>query len=199
MAINNGTLWPRNGFTPVRRDNTSEQYVRRYLASAPTNLPIAPGMAVTIVGGIVVPCTAGQDPDQPGFGVVMGCFTTAGRPFTQMTPKYIASATQGLVDVLYDPNAEYIVRIDASVGQSNIGGNLTLTGASANPNLPRIIQSVTIPTSSSINDLFKLVRMAEQEDLQGAGQGGFSTIGGTGTPVVVRWNRHVWKAGTAGQ
>lgn len=199
MAINTGISWPRNGFTPVRRDNTTEQYTRRFAASAPANLPIAIGQAVTIVNGIVVPCTAAQDPGQPGFGVVVGVFTTAGRPFTQMNPKYIASGTPGQVDVLYDPNAEYIVRCETSVGPSNINHNVILVGTSANPLLPRITQAVDIPTSASVNDLFRIVRLADQNDLAGAQLGGFNQLGASGNAVVVRWNSHTYKAGTAGQ
>lgn len=200
MALNTGNSWPRNGFTLLRRDNTTEQYVRRFNASAVANLPIAVGMPVTIVGGVVVPCTAGDAATLPGFGIVVGCFTTAGRPFTQLTPKYIASGAPGLVDVCYDVNAEYIVRCETSVGPSNINTNVVLTGASANPSLPRITQAVDITASATNTTLFRLVRLADQNDLAGINQGGFNqNVGGSGNAVVVRWNSHVYKAGTAGQ
>lgn len=197
MAINNGTSWPRNGFTPVRRSDTLEQYVRRYPASALTNIPIAIGQAVTIVQGVVVPATAGDAATLPGFGVVVGVFNSSGRPFTQQTTKYIASATNGLVDVLYDPNAEYIVRCETSVGPSNINTNVNITTASAPAlSLPRIAQSVDITASATNLTLFRIVRLAEQNDLLSFGN---NPVGGSGNPVIVRWNSHVYKAGTAGQ
>lgn len=198
MAINTGNSWPRNGLTPVRRDNTTEQYVRRYPASCgANNTPIGIGSAVSLVAGVVVPCTAGQDPDQAGFGVVVGVFNSSGRPFTQQTNKVIVSGAAGMVDVLYDPNAEFVVRCEASVGQTDILKNVVLTGGSAaNPSLPRIVQAVTLPASASVNDLLKFVRFAEQNDL--LGPGGFGPPGPAGSGIIVRWNRHVFDQKTSG-
>ena len=197
MAINTGSSWPRNGFTLVRRGGeSSESYVRRFPASAGGNQVIAVGQAVTIVNGVVVPATAGQDPNQVGFGVVMGVFNSSGRPFTQQATKYIASGANGLVDVNYDPFAEYVVRCETSVGPSNINHNVTLTGYSAQASLPRIIQAVDIPASASVGDLFRIVRLAEVNDLPALGN---NPVGGSGNAVIVRWNNHTYKAGTAGQ
>jgi len=197
MAINTGNSWPRNGLTPVRRDGTLEQYVRRYPASCgANNTPIGIGSAVALVAGIVVPCTAGQDPDQGGFGVVVGVYNSSGRPFTQQANKVIVSGANGMVDVLYDPNAEFVVRCEASVGQSDILKNVTLTGGSAQAGLPRIIQAVTLPASASVNDLFKFVRFAEQNDLPGGGAVG--APGPAGSGIIVRWNRTVFTPKTTG-
>lgn len=199
MAINSGTSWPRKGLTPVRRANAQEQYVRRYPASCGANsTPIGIGSAVALVGGVVVPCTAGQDPDQAGFGVVVGVYNASGRPFTQQTNKLIVSGAAGQVDVLYDPNAEFVVRCEASVGQSDILKNVVLTGGSANASLPNIIQAVTLPASASVNDLFKFIRFAEQNDLQAAGYGGFGPPGPAGSGIIVRWNRTVFTPKTTG-
>lgn len=195
MAINTGNSWPRNGFTLVNRKN-NEPDIRRFPASAGGNQVIAIGQAVTIVNGIVVPATAGQDPAQSGFGIVMGVFNSSGRPFTQMATKYIASGANGLVDVCYDVNAEYIVRCETSVGPSNINHNVTLTGFSAKAALPQIIQAVDIPASASVADPFRIVRLAEINDLAALGS---NPVGGSGNAVIVRWNQHTYKAGTAGQ
>lgn len=197
MAIATGNSWPRNGLTLVRRGSeSSEGYVRRFPASAGGNQIIAVGQAVTIVNGVVVPCTAGQDPAQAGFGVVMGVYNSSGRPFTQQATKFIASGANGMVDVNYDPWAEYIVRCETSVGPSNVNKNVVLTGFSAQASLPRVIQSVDIPASASAGDLFRLVRLADQSDILTLGN---APLGGSGNPVVVRWNFHTYKAGTAGQ
>lgn len=195
MALNTGASWPRNGFTLLRRGPDTESYIRRYPASCGGNHVIAPGQAVTIVNGIVVVATAGQDPTQLGFGVVMNVFNSSGRPFTQQATKFIASGANGMVDVCYDPNAEFIVRCETSVGPSNINKNLILTGFSANASLPRIIQAVDIPASASVADLFRLVRLADQNDIVALGN---APVGGSGNAVVVRWNNHTFKPASAG-
>lgn len=188
--------YPRNGFTLIRR-NDSEEYVRNYRAQGSTNQPIALGDAVSIVNGIVVPATAGQDPNQDGFGVVVGVYTSANRPFTLQTIKIIPSGGDGRVDVCYDPFAEYIVRCETSVGPSNLNHNVVLVASGANSLLGQSTQSVSIPASASINDHFRIVRIAPLNDIDGIN--GFNEVGGAGNPVVVRWNRHTYKAGTAGQ
>lgn len=190
------TTWPRNGFTPTRR-GVFEGYIRNYPATGSTNQPIAVGDAVSIVNGIVVPCTAGQDPGQDGFGVVINVYNSANRPFTFQTTKIIASGADGRVDVLYDPNAEFVVRCETSVGPSNIDKNVVLSGLSANASLGRTSATVTIPASASVNDLFRIVRMANQNDI--VGLNGFNALGGAGQPVVVRWNRHTLNPRNAGQ
>lgn len=188
--------YPRNGFTLIRR-NDSEEYVRNYRAQASTNQPIALGDAVSIVNGIVVPASGGQDPGQAGFGVVVGIYTSANRPFTLQNTKIIASGGDGRVDVCYDPFAEYVVRCETSVGPSNLNKNIILVASGANSLTGQSFQSVDIPASASINDLFRIVRIAPLNDI--VGQNGFNELGGAGNGVVVRWNRHVYKAGTAGQ
>lgn len=191
------TTWPRNGFTLVNR-NGSEGYIMNMPASAGGNQTIALGDAVTIVNGIVVPCTAGQDPGQAGFGVVIDVYTSANRPFTQQTVKLIASGQPGRVDVCYDPFAEYVVRCETSVGPSNINHNVVLAGISANALTGRTNATVSIPTSASVGDLFRIIRLAQFNDI--AGTNGFNDAGGgAGQPVIVRWNNHTYKAGTAGQ
>lgn len=189
--------WPRNGFTLSRRSEVSEQMVRNYPAQASTNQAIGIGDAVAIVNGVVVPCTAGQDPDQAGFGVVVNVYNSANRPFTLQNVKLIASGQPGRVDVNYDPNAEYIVRCETSVGASNIDKNVILSGLSANATLGRTNAAVTIPASASVNDLFRIVRIAEVNDIYGLN--GFNADGGAGQPVIVRWNRHVLNPRTSGQ
>lgn len=200
MAINNGTSWPRNGFTPVRAAGAQQSMVYRYPASCgANNTPIGIGSPVTLVGGVCVPCTAGQDPDQAGFGIVVGTFNASGRPFTFQSNKVIVSGAAGQVDVLYDPMAEFVVRCEASVGFTDILKNVVLTGGSAQAGLPNITLAVTLPASASVNDLFKFVRFATIDDLQGAQNGGLNLAApAAGTAVVVRWNRHVYDPKTSG-
>lgn len=197
MAINSGTTWPRNGFTLDRRSNTTEQFVRNYPAQASTNQPIANGDAVAILPtGIVVPATAGMDPGLPGFGIVMGVYTTANRPFTEQTVKIIASGQPGRVDVLYDPfMAEFVVRCENSAGPGDLTANFMLVTSGATATTGRSQQSVAIQSSASPDNLFKGVgRYAETNDITGTN--GFKDSGTAGQGIVVRWNRHKFKAGT---
>lgn len=188
--------YPRKGLQLARR-NYSEGMTDNRPAQASSNQPISIGDPVAIVNGVVVPCTAGQDPDQAGFGVVLGVYNSANRPFTLQTVKIIASGQPGRVDVCYDPDAEFIVRCETSVGASNIDKNVILSGMSANATLGTSNCAVTIPASASVNDLFRIVRIATQNDI--VGLNGFNGDGGAGQPVVVRWNRHVFNPRTAGQ
>lgn len=190
------TTWPRNGFTVARRGGAQEDYVRNFPAQASTNQAIALGDAVSYVNGVIVPCTAGQDPAQAGFGVVINVYTTANRPFTLQTVKLIASGQPGRVDVNYDPNAEFIVRCETSVGPSNMGHNVVLAGLSANSLTGRTNATVTIPASASVNDLFRIVKIADDNDI--VGTNGFNNLGGAGQAVIVRWNFRVDDQRTAG-
>lgn len=192
MALSS-TTWPRKGFTLITR-NDSEGYVRDYPAQASSNQPIAIGDAVCLLNGVVVPATAGQDPGLVPFGVVMDVLTSAGRPFTHQTTKIIASGGVGRVRVCYDPLAEYVVRCETSVGPSNIGKPVILTASGANATTGHSYQSVTIPASASVGDMFKIVCLSPYGEL-----GGKDTGGGAGNGVVVRWNNHLFKLGTAGQ
>lgn len=192
MALNS-TTWPRNGFTVLARTPIAG-YVRNMAAQASTNQTIGVGDAVAQVNGIIVPCTAGQDPGLKGFGIVLNVYTTANRPLTQQLNKCIVSGGVGRVDVLYDPNAEFVVRCETSVGPSNIGKNVILVCSGQNALLPWGNMSVNIPASSSANDLFRIVALSPFGELSGKDTGG-----GNGNGVVVRWNNHSLKAPVAGQ
>lgn len=199
MALNTGINWPRNGFTLLRRDNTTEQYTRRYAASCgANNTPIGIGSPVALVGGVCVPATAGQDPGQAGFGIVIGVYNSSGRPFTQQANKQIVSGANGQVDVCYDPNAEYVVRCESSIGFGDVLLNVVLTGGSATAGLPQTTQAVTLPASASVNDLFKFIRFAEQNDINAAGGTGIGAAPAAGAPIIVRWNRHVFAPKSSG-
>lgn len=192
MALSS-TTWPRNGFTPVARTQNAS-FVRNLPAQASTNQTIGVGDAVARVNGVIVPCTAGQDPAQRGFGIVMAVYTTANRPLTQQVNKCIVSGGVGRVDVCYDPNAEYIVRCETSVGPSNIGKNVVLVCSGQNALLTQGSMSVNIPTSASLNDLFQVIAISPFGELAGKDTGG-----GAGNGVIVRWNFHALHASVAGQ
>jgi len=180
--------FPRRGFTLVSR--VDEGYIVDLPAAASTNQPLAIGDAVTLLNGTVIPATAGQDPTNPGFGVIMEVLTTAGLPLTGREVKYIASGGVGRVRVNTDPTAEYVVRLTSSAGQSVIGKNVFIDVSAANAVTGLSGQAVT-QASASINDLFKVIDWYGGERI-----GGVDPIG-SNLGVVVRWNRHINRAGTA--
>lgn len=182
------------GFTPSREP--VPDWIRNLPAQASTNRPISKGDAVAYVNGIIVPCTAGQDPAQKGYGVVLAVYTTANRPLTFQTTKYIASAGVGRVDVCFDPNQTYYVQCVTSAGPSNMGKNVTIDDTTSLPNAVTGLsgQAVTIPASASLNDLFKIINMGPFDELSGK-----ETGGGPKNGVEVKWNFHTLHASTAGQ
>lgn len=183
---------PRLGFTPSR--DPSVGFVRNLPAQASTNQVIAKGDAVAYLNGIIVPATAGQDPGLAGYGVVLAVYTTANRPLTFNTTKYIASGGTGRVDVCYDPDQTYYAQCVTSAGPSNMGKNVTIDVSAANATTGLSGMSVNIPASASINDLFKIINISPFEEL-----GGKETGAGPNNGVEVKWNRHLLHAATAGQ
>jgi len=183
---------PRIGFTPSR--DPSVGFVRNLPAQASSNQVIAKGDAVAYLNGIIVPATAGQDPGLAGYGVVLAVYTTANRPLTFQTTKYIASGGVGRVDVCYDPDQTYYVQCVTSAGPTNMGKNVTIDVSAANATTGISGMSVNIPASASINDLFKVINISPFEEL-----GGKESGAGPNNGVEVKWNRHLLHAATAGQ
>lgn len=183
----------RNGFTPASLP--SEHMVRRFRVSAGAGESIAQGDAVSKSANTLIRAGSGQDPTNPLFGVVIGVYNSANAPFTFSTTKFIASGTAGYADVCYDPDQEYIVRCETSVGDTNIAQNVTIDQSAPNAVLGRSGQAVAIPASASINDLFKIVAVSPGEP-QGSVAG--IPVGSPGNGVIVRVNRSVYHAATAG-
>lgn len=188
----------RNGFTPTTTPDASN--LGFFKVSAASTQSIAAGDCVVKNGTVLTRATAGQDPTDPAFGVVIAVYNSAGGPFTFNPTKFIASATYGYATVCTDPNQEYLVRCETSVGNGDIGKNVTIDQSAPNAALGRSGQAVTIPASASINDLFKLVRVYEGENLTGtstvaAGAG----AGAAGCGVIVTINRGTFNAATASQ
>lgn len=188
----------RNGFIPSR--DIAPGALRNFPASAGSGQTIAKGDAVCMVNGVIVRATAGQDPSQIGYGIVIACYTTANRPFTFNNVKFINSASPGRVDVCFDPNQTYYVQCVTSVGPSNISKNVVIDQSAANPTTGLSGQSVDIPASASTNDLFKIIDIGPFDEL--GGKMGINGGAGGGAPnngVEVRWNNHFLKAPTVGQ
>lgn len=184
----------RNGFQPVTMP--SESQYGRFRVSAGTGESIAAGDAVVKVANALIRAGAGQDPTTPVFGVVIATYNSAGAPFTFLPNKFVASGTWGYADICTDPNVEYAVRCETSVGDSNIGNNVVINQSAPNGPLGRSGQAVEIPASASINDLFKIVRLYGGEFTNPSG--GILT-GSAGNGVVVKINRGTFNAATASQ
>jgi hypothetical protein len=188
----------RIGFTPSRQP--VPDWIRNYPCSAGGGQTIAKGDAVCLVNGIIVRATAAQDPGQIGAGVVVAVYTTANRPLTFQTTKYITSAQPGRCDVIIDPNQTYYVQCVTSVGPSNIGFNCVIEQSAANSLTGLSGQSVDIPASASINDLFKIINICPFDELGGKmGINGGAGGGGPNNGVEVKWNNHFLHAATKGQ
>lgn len=201
MAI---TGYPRSGFTPSR-DPDYNDGVRRVWISAGGNFAFSKGDAVVAVNGVICPATAGQDPAQFGFGVILAVYSSGGgygRPLTFNNNKTISSGQVGYADVCFDPNQTYYVQCVASVGASNLYKNVMLDVSAANPLLGISGQSVDIPASASINDLFKVIDIGPFDEVinnAGAKNSPRHSCGGPNNGVEVRWNRHFLNAPTANQ
>lgn len=184
----------KRGF--VLASNLNQDYVRNMPVTLNSNQALAKGDPVTMVNGQIVPCTAGIDPALPGYGVVMAVYTTANRPLTHQTSQILASGAVGRADVYTDPNAVYSVRCESSAALARIGENVILAVSAYTPRLPDGSGfSVDIGASASIGNLFKLIGYAPDEEL-----GGKETGAAAGQRVLVKWNRHLFRAtGTADQ
>lgn len=192
--------YPRNGFTPSRQPTAD--WIRRLPASAGGNLPICKGDAVYSLNGMLTACTAGVNPGNPiGYGVVIACYTTAGRPFTFSNIKLIASGTPGMVDVCFDPNQTYVVRCKSSVGPTQIGRNISIdmSGGAVNATLGISGQCVDILASAvtGTTEYFKLLNISPFDQLSGQYNGtSTGTLGSANQGVEVRWNNHFLNAPT---
>lgn len=184
----------RSGFRPARTPDT--RYVRNVPVGA-GGVPVMIGDAVCQIAGLCYAATAATNPTTGGFGVVIGVYTTANRPFTHFANKCIVSGQPGRAEVCWDPEMTYFTQCVTSVGTSNIGTNVMIDASATNNNLRTGIStmSVDIPASASSNELFKIVGLAPFEQLSGYGQG--VTGGGANNGVEVAWNRQLFRAPTA--
>lgn len=189
----------RNGFIPSRQP--AIDWIRNIPVSAGSTETVAKGDAIALVNGVGTRCSAGQDPtNAEGFGVVIAVYTTANRPLTLLTPKYINSAQPGRADVCFDPNQTYYAQCVTSCGPSNLGHNAIIDQSAANSLLGLSGQSVDIPASASANDYFKIINIGPFDEL--GGKQGINNGAGGGGPnngVEVRWNNHFLNAPTKGQ
>lgn len=181
----------RNGFTPLH--DPAPNMVKSFKVGA-GGQPVCKGDAVVMNAGLVYAATAGTNPTSQGFGVVLAVYTTAGRPLTFNSTKFIASGQQGRADVCIDPNMNYYVQCVTSVGQSNLGTNVMIDTSAPNALLGISGQSVDLVASASTRELFKIVQVGPFDLL-----GGLDTGFAANTGVVVKWNYQEFNAPTSNQ
>lgn len=177
----------RNGFTPTRTPDT--RYVGNFAVSA-GGQPVAKGDAVIRnTGGRITAMPAGMDPGV-GFGVVLAVYTTANRPLTFNTTKFITSAGVGRADVCWDPQMTYTVQCTTSIGQGDLQSRVNINASAANSLTGISGQSVTVEASASVGNPFKIINIAPFDELAGKGTGG-----AVDQAVEVAWNNHYLRAG----
>lgn len=182
----------RNGFVPAR--SPEPYFVKNVPVTLNANQRLFLGDAVTLSNGNCVPVTAGQNPNLPGYGVVIGLLTTAGRPLTNQVSQFFVSGGGGRALVCTDPNMTYIVRLQTSAAQTLVGENVEVTAGAANTAYGRSGMAVDVATSADSSLLFKVIGLAPTEELAGKEAG---WLEGAGVGVEVMWNRHINRAGTA--
>lgn len=186
--------YPRIGFTPARQP--VPDLIRNMPANGLTK-ELAKGDACILVSGMVCPASGATNPTQPGYGVILAVYNSAGRPFTFQNTKYIASGNVGRADVCIDPNQTYVVQCITSVGPGNIGENVMIDVSAANATTGLSGMSVDFPASASISEYFKIINLSPLENLTGGYSQGVTGTGGANNGVEVKWNYHLLHSPTA--
>src|SRR6185369_3864813 len=109
-------------------------------------------------------------------GVVVGLYTSTGRPGTHNAAKPIAVSAAGFIDVIDDPDAFFEVQCIASVGPSQIGQFAQST---------YMINDTTVVTAAG--HAFQVYSLSPRE-LDG--------LGGPNNKVIVRISNHVFRRST---
>lgn len=187
--------YPRSGFTPSREPHVD--WIRNFPVKALAK-EVAKGDAAILVSGKIAAASGATNPSKQGFGVVLAVYTTANRPLTFQTTKYIASGGVGRADVCFDPNQSYTVQCVTSVGATNIGQNVMIDVSGANSTTGISGMSVDFPASASTNEYFKLINISPLDSNAPLGftPAGWS-YGGANNGVEVRWNLHFLNSPTA--
>lgn len=182
-----------NGFTPARP--YMYDMCRTYTVNLSINQQLGINDPVSLAAGLVVPATAGNNPDLPGFGAVVGLLNAQGRPLTFSQPTmgpFLASGATGQAIVLSDPNMTFLATYTGSAGNDVVGDLVEVTGMNIPVSGTGISQAAICAQSSASTTLnFRIESLAAQP-------GGGSFNKGLSKTVEVAWNRHVNRLGFAG-
>jgi uncharacterized protein RhaS with RHS repeats len=180
-----------NGFGPARPYMYDQ--LRTYRVNLSTNQQLGINDPVALANGLVVPATAGNNPDLPGFGVVVGLLDPNGRPLTFSQPvrgPYLTSGAQGQAVVLADPGMTFRVNYTGSAGNDAVGELVEVTGMNIPVSGTGISQAaIAAATSASTTLLFRTMNLAGNQVANQTGVGRY---------MEVAWNRHINRLGFAG-
>lgn len=180
--------YPRRGFVPARK--VADGDIRNF----PVTLggeTLAVGDAVTLLNGVISRASAGSGiTNTIGGGVVLAVYDANNRPLTHATSKILTSGASGRADVCIDPYMTYTVRFDASIGQAQVGENVTIDQSAPNSTLGLSGQAVAI-VSADQGAMFKIINLSPFEELLGK-----ETGYGPGQGVEVAFNNHFLRAPT---
>lgn len=180
-----------NGFAPAR----PYQYdmCRTFTVTLSTNQQLGINDPVALANGTVVPATAGNNPDLPGFGAVVGLLDANGRPLTFSQPTkgpYLTSGATGQAIVLSDPNMTFLANYSGSAGNDVVGDLVEVTGMNIPVSGTGISQAgICAQSSASTTLLFRAQSLAGNP---------VGNAKGVGRYMEVSWNRHVNRLGFAG-
>lgn len=180
-----------NGFKPGRPYMYDQ--CRTFNVSLNVSQQLGIGDPVALANGLVVPATAGNNPDLPGFGVVVGLLQSNGRPLTFSQPTrgpYLTSGMAGQAIVMSDPNMSYLVNYTGSAGNDVVGDLVEVTGMNIPVSGTGISQAaICAQASASTTLLFRVQSLAG------------NPVGndfGVSRNMEVVWNRHINRLGFAG-
>ena len=176
----------RSGFNPIGTPDT------RYVMNLPVSAggqPVCKGDAVRYTAGTLTALGAGMDPGA-GFGVVLAVYTTANRPLTFASTKFIASAGVGRADVCWDVNQLYSIKCETSVATTTLPVNMQIDASGPVATLGISGMALTAQTSASVGNPFKVIAISPMGELGGKG-----STGNAGQEVVCMWNNHTLRTG----
>lgn len=181
-----------NGFYPARPYYFDQ--CRTYTVNLSNNQQLGIGDPVSLAAGLVVPATAGNNPDLAGFGVVVGVLDSNGKPLTFSQPTkgpYLTSGQAGQALVLSDANMTFRANYTGSAGNNVVGQLVEVTGMNIPVSATGISQAaVAAAASASTTLLFRVESLYADPTL--------SQSKGVSKYMEVAWNRHLNKLGLAG-
>jgi hypothetical protein len=182
-----------NGFVPARPYYYDQ--CRTYATQLTGTQALAPGDPVTLANGLISPCTAGQNVNQSGYGVVVGLLNSNGRPliFNQPNsgPILTAGGGNGQAIVLADPNMTFRVNYTGSAGNDVVGNLVEVTGVNTPVTAQGISQAaVCLAASADTSLLFRVISRFPDPT--------YNQSKGTPRYVEVAWNRHLLRTGASG-
>lgn len=182
-----------SGFQPARPYHYD--MCRTFTVNLSVNQQLGIGDPVGLAAGLVVPATAGNNPDLPGFGAVVGLLDANGKPLTFSQPTkgpYLTSGQAGMAIIQADPNMTFRANYTGSAGNDVVGDLVEVTGMNIPVSGTGISQAAICAAASASTTLnFRVQSLFPQPFGAGFDKG-------VSKYMEVAWNRHVDRLGFAG-